>query len=97
MNNKVTDISTTLSEIYTKTEIDASINDHYYTKSVTDNTFATKESLKLVATSGSYNDLIDKPNIDLNRETADGLYQPKGNYLTEHQSLTDYAKKADIS
>ena len=28
---------------------------------------------------------------------SDNKYQPKGTYLTEHQSLTDYLKKADAS
>lgn len=28
---------------------------------------------------------------------SDGKYQPKGNYLTSHQSLTDYAKKTEVT
>lgn len=32
----------------------------------------------------------------LSKTQADSLYQEKGNYLTEHQSLAEYAKKTDI-
>ncbi|MCQ2190563.1 MAG: fibrobacter succinogenes major paralogous domain-containing protein, partial [Paludibacteraceae bacterium] len=32
----------------------------------------------------------------LSKAEASTTYQPKGNYLTEHQSLADYAKKSDI-
>lgn len=51
--------------------------------------------------SSNYQDLNNKPsinNIELNgNKTLEELgIQPKGNYLTEHQDLTDYAKKTDI-
>lgn len=38
------------------------------------------------------------PNLDayLTKNEAQTLYQPKGNYLTEHQDLSEYAKKSDI-
>lgn len=57
---------------------------------------ATKEELF----SGSYNDLDDKPTIPsvdglISEATADGKYQPKGTYLTEHQSLDYCVKKTD--
>ena len=32
----------------------------------------------------------------LTKDDASKTYQPKGNYLTEHQSLADYAKSADV-
>lgn len=49
--------------------------------------------------SGDYNDLTNKPTIptvDLTKAQADNLYQPIGNYLTEHQSLAGYAKTEDL-
>ena len=48
--------------------------------------------------SGDYNDLTNKPTIptvDLTKSQADTLYQPKGTYLTEHQSLNNYYTKQD--
>lgn len=33
----------------------------------------------------------------LNKEDAENLYQPKGDYLTEHQSLDEYAKIVDVN
>lgn len=47
----------------------------------------------------SYNDLTDKPDIPSLTGYATENYvteyaQPKGNYLTQHQDLSDYAKKA---
>jgi len=48
--------------------------------------------------SGDYNDLTNKPTIpavDLTKAQADELYQAKGNYLTEHQSLNNYYTKQD--
>lgn len=49
--------------------------------------------------SGSYNDLDDKPDIPSLTGYATENYvkdyaQPKGNYLTEHQDISGYAKKA---
>lgn len=69
-----------------------------------------------VATSGSYNDLTDKPTIPsitglatetyVNGKIAEidiptiptniSAFTNDAGYLTEHQSLTEYAKKADI-
>lgn len=58
-------------------------------------TYATKEelsakadssSLKAVATSGSYNDLADKP-------TKVSSFANDAHYLTEHQDLSGYQKK----
>jgi len=58
-----------------------------------------------VATSGSYNDLSDKPNLN-NYATKSEIPSVEGlaseswvegkGYLTEHQSLSAYAKKTDI-
>ena len=54
--------------------------------------------------SGDYNDLKNKPTIpegaDLTGYATEDFVkeysQPKGNYLTEHQDLSDYAKKTEI-
>lgn len=48
-----------------------------------------------VATSGSYNDLTDKPTIPEIPTNVSAFENDKG-YLTEHQSLVDYAKKTEI-
>ena len=71
--------------------------DNYYTKRETDNLLAGKANS---AHTHSYNSLTDKPVIP----SIDGLasevwvgenYQPKGNYLTEHQSLENYYTKSE--
>lgn len=48
--------------------------------------------LSTVATSGSYNDLSDKPTIP----TKVSVLQNDAGYLTQHQSLAAYAKTADL-
>ena len=55
--------------------------------------YATKEYVD-----GNYAKTIDLPVTDtlLGKAEAAATYQPKGNYLTAHQSLKDYAKKSDI-
>ena len=78
--------------------------------------YAKTADLSTVATSGSYNDLADKPTIPSTTGLATETYvddkiaeidiptvptkvsafeNDKG-YLTEHQSLTEYAKKTEI-
>ena len=51
------------------------------------------------AASALTNEIATKANTaDVYSKTeSDAKYQLKGNYLTEHQSLDDYAKKTDIS
>ena len=56
---------------------------------------ANTASLATVATSGSYNDLINKPAIPT-VPTNVSAFTNDANYLTEHQSLADYAKTSDI-
>lgn len=51
---------------------------------------ATKEELNNVS-----NQIPSTEGL-LSKTQADSLYQVKGNYLTEHQSLAEYAKKTDI-
>lgn len=45
--------------------------------------------------SGSYNDLTDKPEIPIVPTKVSAFENDKG-YLTEHQSLADYAKKSEL-
>lgn len=57
---------------------------------------ADKSSLSTVATSGSYNDLTDKPSIP--SKTSDLTNDGDGTnpFLTQHQSLSGYLKTTDI-
>ncbi len=57
---------------------------------------ADAASLATVATSGSYNDLTNKPVIPA-VPTNVSAFTNDANYLTEHQSLADYAKTADVA
>ena len=57
---------------------------------------ANKAELATVATTGSYNDLTDKPSIpSINGLASKSWVEGKG-YLTEHQSLENYATKSEI-
>ena len=66
--------SETNEKFYTKEQVDSMLEgvsgDNYYTKSEVDTKLTSKANssdLSTVATSGSYNDLLDKPNIpDIN-------------------------------
>ena len=66
--------SETNEKFYTKEQVDTMLEgvsgDNYYTKSEIDTKLTSKANtsdLSTVATSGSYNDLLDKPNIpDIN-------------------------------
>ncbi|MCM1295855.1 MAG: hypothetical protein NC311_09965 [Muribaculaceae bacterium] len=51
--------------------------------------------------SGNCFESVDSPGTCLvtpylSKDAAQTMYQPKGNYLTQHQSLADYAKKAEV-
>lgn len=52
--------------------------------------------LASVATSGSYNDLSNKPTIPVVPTNVSAFINDAG-YLTQHQSLDDYAKKTDVN
>ena len=52
--------------------------------------------LSTVATSGSYSDLSNKPTIPVVPTKVSDLENDAG-YLTQHQSLDDYAKKTDVN
>lgn len=52
--------------------------------------------LASVATSGSYSDLSNKPTIPVVPTNVSAFINDAG-YLTQHQSLDDYAKKTDVN
>lgn len=52
--------------------------------------------LSVVATSGSYNDLSDKPTIPIVPSNVSAFTNDAG-YLTQHQSLDGYAKTSDAN
>lgn len=69
---------------------------NYYTKTQVDQLLAVKANLSAlatVATSGSYNDLSDKPVIPEVPTNVSAFTNDAG-YLTEHQSLTNYYTKS---
>lgn len=55
-----------------------------------------KQNLKTVATSGSYNDLTDKPTIPTVPTNVSSFTNDAG-YLTAHQSLTGYATETYVN
>lgn len=87
-----------IEDVYTKEQADAKfLTEH---QSLED--YATKEELELkansddlaaVATSGSYNDLEDKPEIPVIPENVSAFTNDAG-YLTEHQDLSTYVNGA---
>lgn len=69
---------------------------NYYTKTQVDQLLAVKANLSAlatVATSGSYNDLSDKPVIPTVPTNVSAFTNDAG-YLTEHQSLANYYNKS---
>lgn len=69
---------------------------NYYNKSQVDQLLAAKantSSLSTVATTGSYNDLSDKPVIPTVPTNVSAFTNDAG-YLTEHQSLANYYNKS---
>lgn len=57
---------------------------------------ASNSLLSTVATTGSYNDLKDKPNLASTIERTSQLINDSG-FITSHQSLVDYAKTSSLS
>lgn len=55
----------------------------------------TLNSISTVATTGSYNDLVDKPTIPT-VPTNVSAFQNDSGYLTQHQSLDNYYTKAEV-
>ena len=79
-------------DVYTKDEADAKfLTEH---QSLED--YAKKEDLATVATTGSYNDLEDKPEIPEVPENVSAFTNDAG-YLTEHQSLEGYATETWVN
>lgn len=71
---------------------------NYYDKTAIDQLLAgkaDKNSLSSVATSGDYNDLSNKPEIP-EVPTEVSAFANDAGYLTEHQSLEDYALKSEL-
>ena len=71
---------------------------NYYTKTATDtllNAKADASSLATVATSGSYNDLSNKPTIPVVPTNVSAFTNDAG-YLTQHQSLANYYTKSEV-
>ncbi len=69
-----------------------------YTKQEVDEAIALKANsadLATVATSGSYDDLSDKPTIPTVPTNVSAFTNDAG-YLTEHQSLDDYYTKSEV-
>lgn len=85
----ITDITIPLTDIFDPS--------NYYTKTEVDTALATKansSSLATVATSGSYNDLTNKPVIPTVPTNVSAFTNDAG-YLTEHQSLANYYNKTE--
>lgn len=61
-----------------------------------DAAYLKPQDVAAVATSGSYNDLINKPTIPSTSGLASEEWVESKGYLTEHQDLTPYAKKTDL-
>lgn len=90
-----------ISNLATKAEIPTAVsqltNDKgYLTQHQDISGKADKSALAAVATSGSYNDLSDKPIIPSTAGLASEEWVEAKGYLTEHQSLNAYAKKTDL-
>lgn len=66
-----------------------------------DNDDAVASIVTTLSEKANSSDVYTKTTVDgllaTAASAAEGKYQPKGNYLTEHQSLADYAKTADVN
>lgn len=85
----------------TKTEIPTKVSElendaNYLTEHQSLEDYAKKEDLATVATTGSYNDLEDKPEIPEVPENVSAFTNDAG-YLTEHQSLEGYATETWVN
>ena len=108
----INEIKASVDSIEIPTKTSDLINDSgYLTEHQNLDGYVKTTDLSTVATTGSYNDLTNKPTIPtkISQLTNDSNFissipseyvtetelNAKG-YLTEHQSLTDYAKKTDL-
>ena len=85
----------------TKAEIPTKVSElendaNYLTEHQSLEDYAKKEDLATVATTGSYNDLEDKPEIPEVPENVSAFTNDAG-YLTEHQSLEGYATETWVN
>lgn len=81
-------------DAYTKAETDALLATKANESELSD--YATVESLATVATSGSYNDLSNKPTIPVVPTDVSAFNNDAG-YLTQHQSLADYSTTQEMN
>lgn len=75
------------------------LRDNFYTEGEVDTLLGTKadsSSLATVATSGSYNDLSNKPTIPTVPTTVSSFTNDAG-YLTSHQDISGKADKSEMS
>ena len=75
-------------------------DDRYYTESEIDTALSNKvdvNSLSTVATTGDYDDLIDKPTIPSKTSDLQNDGDGTNAFLTQHQSLTNYIQKSSTS
>ena len=89
----------TVGEKTTMEAVQKWVKEQNYLNAVPD-TYATKEyvdgkvaEIEVPSVEG----LASEEYVDEAIEGLSEVYQPKGNYLTEHQSLADYAKSADVT
>ena len=76
---------------------DGSVDSNTYLTSHQDlSAYAKSADLSAVATSGSYNDLSNKPTIPTVPSNVSAFTNDAG-YLTAHQDLSAYAKSADLA
>lgn len=88
---KIGSTSVDLSNYYTKAQTDSAISAHH------DSSKANVSDLASVATSGNYNDLINRPVIPT--KTSDLTNDGDGTnpFLTQHQSLADYSTTSQMN
>ena len=85
VNGQTGDVTVSVPNSYTKSETDALLSAK-----------ANSADLATVATSGSYNDLTNKPTIPTVPTNVSAFNNDAG-YLTEHQSLDGYATQTWVS
>lgn len=88
LDNKIVNLSNTkadISDVYTKQEVDRAIQNIDVT-----------DQLAMVATTGDYEDLLNKPEIPSFNGYATEVWVNERGFLTEHQDITDLATKEEL-
>lgn len=88
LDNKIVNLSNTkadISDVYTKQEVDRAIQNIDVT-----------DQLAMVATTGDYEDLLNKPEIPSLNGYATEVWVNERGFLTEHQDITDLATKEEL-